>query len=167
MRKICQKCQFFALNLQKFTPAKKNLHGYIRGIRDKYEVCALPRAHSSSRNHHHLWYTKISQCIGTFWTLTKQHLHRDEPCVFRFVTSWLSKALEGQRLSDWSQIILKWQSSCYKSNKNKHLVKHFCSYQSRFQVDDTFSTIMLRSPVTLERREFLTKSYPSPKVTPE
>ena len=26
-RKICRKCQFFALNLSKFTPAKKNLHG--------------------------------------------------------------------------------------------------------------------------------------------
>ena len=32
-------CQFFALNLKKFTPAKKNLHEYIRGVRDKYEVC--------------------------------------------------------------------------------------------------------------------------------
>ena len=37
-RKICRKCQFFALNLLKFTPAKKNLHGYTRGSRDKYEV---------------------------------------------------------------------------------------------------------------------------------
>ena len=25
--------------LKKFTPAKKNLHEYIRGVRDKYEVC--------------------------------------------------------------------------------------------------------------------------------
>jgi len=32
-------CQFFALNLKKFTLVKKNLHGYIRGIHDKYEVC--------------------------------------------------------------------------------------------------------------------------------
>ena len=31
-------CQFFALNLQKFTPAKKNLHWYSRGSRDKLEV---------------------------------------------------------------------------------------------------------------------------------
>ena len=31
-------CQIFALNLKKFTPAKKNLHEYIRGVRDKYEV---------------------------------------------------------------------------------------------------------------------------------
>ena len=31
-------CQIFALNLKKFTPAKKNLHEYIRGARDKYEV---------------------------------------------------------------------------------------------------------------------------------
>ena len=28
----------FALNLYKFTPAKKNLHGYTRGARDKYQV---------------------------------------------------------------------------------------------------------------------------------
>ena len=32
--------QIFALNLKKFTLAKKNLHEYIRGVRDKYEVCA-------------------------------------------------------------------------------------------------------------------------------
>ena len=32
-------CQIFALNLKKFTPAKKNLHEYIRGVRDKYQVC--------------------------------------------------------------------------------------------------------------------------------
>ena len=32
-------CQIFALNLKKFTLAKKNLHEYIRGVRDKYEVC--------------------------------------------------------------------------------------------------------------------------------
>ena len=32
-------CQFFALNLSKFTPAKKNLHGHVRGDRDKYQVC--------------------------------------------------------------------------------------------------------------------------------
>ena len=32
-------CQFFALNLYKFTPAKKLFHEYIRGVRDKYEVC--------------------------------------------------------------------------------------------------------------------------------
>ena len=32
-------CQTFALNLKKFTPAKKYLHEYIRGVRDKYEVC--------------------------------------------------------------------------------------------------------------------------------
>ena len=31
-------CQIFALNLKKFTPAKKNLHEYIQGVRDKYEV---------------------------------------------------------------------------------------------------------------------------------
>ena len=31
-------CQIFALNLKKFTTAKKNLHEYIRGVRDKYEV---------------------------------------------------------------------------------------------------------------------------------
>ena len=24
---------------KKFTPAKKNLHGHVRGVRDKYEVC--------------------------------------------------------------------------------------------------------------------------------
>ena len=30
--------QFFLLNLQKFTPAKKNLHGHVRGDRDKYQV---------------------------------------------------------------------------------------------------------------------------------
>ena len=29
----------FALNLYKFTPAKKNLHEYVRGVGDKYEVC--------------------------------------------------------------------------------------------------------------------------------
>ena len=27
------------LTLYKFTPAKKNLHGYTRGSRDKYELC--------------------------------------------------------------------------------------------------------------------------------
>ena len=37
---FCRKCQFFALNLQKFTPAKKNLHGYTRGSRNKYQVCS-------------------------------------------------------------------------------------------------------------------------------
>ena len=31
-------CQIFALNLKQFTPAKKNLHEYIRGVRDKYEA---------------------------------------------------------------------------------------------------------------------------------
>ena len=31
-------CQIFALNLKKVTPAKTNLHKYIRGVRDKYEV---------------------------------------------------------------------------------------------------------------------------------
>ena len=31
-------CQIFALNLKKFTPAKKKLHEYIRGVRDKYQV---------------------------------------------------------------------------------------------------------------------------------
>ena len=31
--------QFFLLNLQKFTPAKKNLHENVRGFRDKYQVC--------------------------------------------------------------------------------------------------------------------------------
>ena len=31
-------CQFFALNLSKFTPAKKNLHGHRPRVRDKYEV---------------------------------------------------------------------------------------------------------------------------------
>ena len=31
-------CQIFALNLKKFTPAKKNLHENSRGFRDKYEV---------------------------------------------------------------------------------------------------------------------------------
>ena len=35
-------CQFFALNLWKFTPAKKNLHENSRGFRDKYEVCPPP-----------------------------------------------------------------------------------------------------------------------------
>ena len=47
MTKYTVKCQFFALNLYKFTPAKKTLHEYIRGVRDKYEVCSsatkLPR----------------------------------------------------------------------------------------------------------------------------
>ena len=33
--------QIFALNLKKFTPAKKNLQEYIRGVRDKYEVWSL------------------------------------------------------------------------------------------------------------------------------
>ena len=32
-------CQISALNLKKFTPAKKNLHEYIREVRDKYQVC--------------------------------------------------------------------------------------------------------------------------------
>ena len=31
----------FALNLWKFSQAKKNLHEYIRGVRDKYEVWLL------------------------------------------------------------------------------------------------------------------------------
>ena len=34
-------CQFFALNLSKFTPAKKKLHGHVRGDREKYQVCSL------------------------------------------------------------------------------------------------------------------------------
>ena len=34
-------CQFFALNLSKFTPAKKNLHG----DRDKYQVCVYIGQH--------------------------------------------------------------------------------------------------------------------------
>ena len=38
--KSVKKRQFFALHLKKFTPAKKNLPGYIRGIRDKLEVWA-------------------------------------------------------------------------------------------------------------------------------
>ena len=29
----------FALDLYKFTPAKKNLHEYTRGVRDKYQEC--------------------------------------------------------------------------------------------------------------------------------
>ena len=32
----------FRVTSEKFTPAKKILHGYIRGIRDKYEVCPFP-----------------------------------------------------------------------------------------------------------------------------
>ena len=32
----------FGAKSVKFTPAKKNLHGYIRGIRDKYQVCEGP-----------------------------------------------------------------------------------------------------------------------------
>ena len=32
-------CRFFELNLYKFTPAKKNLHEYTHGVRDKYQVC--------------------------------------------------------------------------------------------------------------------------------
>ena len=37
-------CQFFALNLWKFTPAKKNLHKHARGARDKYQAifCSWP-----------------------------------------------------------------------------------------------------------------------------
>ena len=31
--------QFFALNLKKFTPAKKNLHEHVRGVHGKYQVC--------------------------------------------------------------------------------------------------------------------------------
>ena len=31
-------CQIFALNLKKFTRAKKKLHEYIRGVRGKYQV---------------------------------------------------------------------------------------------------------------------------------
>ena len=31
----------FALNLQKFTPAKKNLHKNSRGSRDKYQVWSI------------------------------------------------------------------------------------------------------------------------------
>ena len=31
--------QIFRVKSVKFTPAKKNLHGYTRGSRDKYEVC--------------------------------------------------------------------------------------------------------------------------------
>ena len=38
MAKYTVNCQIFALNLKKITPAKKNLHEYIRGIRDKYQV---------------------------------------------------------------------------------------------------------------------------------
>ena len=30
---------FRVKSVKKFTPAKKNLHGYTRGARDKYEVC--------------------------------------------------------------------------------------------------------------------------------
>ena len=42
--KSVKKRQFFALNLLKFTPGKKNLHGYARGARDKYQVCVKDSA---------------------------------------------------------------------------------------------------------------------------
>ena len=35
----------FCVKSAKFTLAKKNLHGYTRGSRDKYEVCALCTMH--------------------------------------------------------------------------------------------------------------------------
>ena len=44
-----KKRQISALNLYKFTPAKKNLHGYTRGARDKYQVCYADPARTSSR----------------------------------------------------------------------------------------------------------------------
>ena len=37
--KIHSNLPIFRVKSVKFTPAKKNLHAYIRGIRDKYEVC--------------------------------------------------------------------------------------------------------------------------------
>ena len=37
-REKSAKNAIFALNLYKFTPAKKNLYGYTRGSRDKLEV---------------------------------------------------------------------------------------------------------------------------------
>ena len=36
--KIHSKLPIFALNLSQLTPAKKNLHGHVRGDRDKYQV---------------------------------------------------------------------------------------------------------------------------------
>ena len=36
--KIHSKLPNFRVKSEKFTPAKKNLHEYIRGVRDKYEV---------------------------------------------------------------------------------------------------------------------------------
>ena len=54
-------CQIFALNLKKFTQAKKNLHGYARGARDKYQVCGeclkmwFSRGRASLMIYIHLW----------------------------------------------------------------------------------------------------------------
>ena len=38
MRKICRKCQFFALNLYKFTPGNFFYTDTVCGVFDKYEV---------------------------------------------------------------------------------------------------------------------------------
>ena len=37
--KIHSKLPIFRVKSVKFTPAKKNLHEYIHGVRDKYQVC--------------------------------------------------------------------------------------------------------------------------------
>ena len=57
-------CQIFALNLKKFTLAKKNLHEYIRGVRDKYEVCFL----------------LISTCLQCLWWVC--------PIKHRYLSNW-------------------------------------------------------------------------------
>merc|ERR1711952_233417 len=38
-RKICRKCQFFALNLKKFTPARKIYTDGVSRVSDNYQVC--------------------------------------------------------------------------------------------------------------------------------
>ena len=39
--KIHSKLPIFCVKSEKITPGKKNLHEYIRGVRDKYEVWSL------------------------------------------------------------------------------------------------------------------------------
>ena len=99
MAKYTVNCQFFALNLKKFTPAKKNLHEYIRGVRDKYEVCAgtLSRfaAEWAVNECEPLWFIGDPARAGYVWRCTQERTIS----IHTYKHEWKSK--RGQRLIEW------------------------------------------------------------------
>ena len=65
-------CQFFASNLEKFTPGKKYYTDAVSGVSDKYQICTVHHLIIITVHHHHHDLASISaQCI----IITVQHHH--------------------------------------------------------------------------------------------